>query len=341
MRPPLGHVPALDGLRGIAILMVIAVHAVYYSGGQNAWDGGTLGVDLFFVLSGFLITCLLLDEWSASRSISFAHFYERRARRLLPALLALVLGAACIDAGAAGRSLLLAAVRLRYATNFFNTYRPEWVGVGFGHLWSLAQEEQFYLLWPPLLLVLLRRRASPQKLLAFLGAAFLAVNADRITLIATGSSAVRIWNMPDTHGDAILAGCAAAVVWTYRLRPVSRAAGIGSAMVTAAACIWFDQTRLKLAIALPIFAVAAAVLLLSVIQQPPRLLAAGPLTATGRVSYGLYLYHLPLLATVGLIGLPIAILITVLSYRYVEQPFRRRRGGSSNTLADSSLASPS
>jgi peptidoglycan/LPS O-acetylase OafA/YrhL len=158
----------LDGLRGIAVLLVVAVHTLAYTR-LNTWHAGALGVDLFFVLSGFLITSLLLGEWSRTAAISLRAFYARRSRRLLPALLTVIALFALVSIIAtpwrAPQVLLLAALRASYLSNFFIAATVNGGGRGFNHLWSLAQEEQFYLLWP-LTLLFLRRGAPRQELLS-------------------------------------------------------------------------------------------------------------------------------------------------------------------------------
>jgi peptidoglycan/LPS O-acetylase OafA/YrhL len=148
----LGHVPALDGIRGLAIALVVSMHAFGFPA------GGFIGVDLFFVLSGFLITTLLLEEVEATGRISLRDFYERRVRRLLPALLVLLIVYSVVEA-ARGRSVLPAVAGLFYFSNFSNfLHLTAWRTNALDHLWSLAEEEQFYLVWPPILILLVRWR---------------------------------------------------------------------------------------------------------------------------------------------------------------------------------------
>lgn len=209
----LGHAPALDGIRGIAILLVFTAHTLIPASGR--FDGGTLGVDLFFVLSGFLITTLLIDEWD-NGGISFSRFYSRRARRLLPALIFLLGFYGLIKLLAQpdrwAHTLLEFVARLSYLANVIVAvgHQNDLLGFNFGHLWSLAQEEQFYLLWPPLLLLALRKGARPLTVLWLTGAVVVAINIDRVITLHTNPG--RVWVSPDTHGDPILFGCAAAVI---------------------------------------------------------------------------------------------------------------------------------
>ena len=157
-RERFGHVPALDGVRGIAIAAVVGFHFF------DTPSGGGIGVDLFFVLSGFLITTLLLEEQSTTGRISLVEFYKRRGRRLLPGLGALLAAAAAVlltggSSVVSPRSLIGGAF---YVTNIIDAFHP--IHGALQHLWTLAEEEQFYLLWPIVLLWLLRRRVSPMRL---------------------------------------------------------------------------------------------------------------------------------------------------------------------------------
>src|SRR5580658_5807511 len=161
-RPEIAYVPALDGVRGVAVVAVLLYH-----GGVSWAQGGFLGVEAFFVLSGFLITSLLLAEWAGSGRISLRHFWARRARRLLPALFVVVVVCAIYElvVGSSravpdfGADVLATAL---YVANWHQI----WTGSGYfaqtglvsplQHTWSLAIEEQFYLIWPLVLLALLR-----------------------------------------------------------------------------------------------------------------------------------------------------------------------------------------
>ena len=163
--------PGLDGVRGVAVLAVVLSHVnrilpVSWSGAEvrRVTDGGWLGVDVFFVLSGFLITALLLDEQGLRGRISFGAFYMRRALRLLPALYFMLVCYAIytywagLPVTAMWQSTLGAVF---YVTNWLAILKPEAIAPGTGHLWSLAVEEQFYLVWPLLLTLAfgLNRRA--------------------------------------------------------------------------------------------------------------------------------------------------------------------------------------
>src|SRR5437588_243135 len=200
----LGHVAALDGLRGVAILLVVSVH---FTGVPK---GGGLGVDLFFVLSGFLITTLLLEERERDGRIRIRAFYERRARRLLPALAVLLLAFLVIDAAQGRNGLSQVAVYGLYAGNAYEAFvsSVSTPSLGLVHLWSLAQEEQFYLLWPLGFLLAVRSRRPAR----WLAALFALLVCYRIALVAHGAPMYRIDRGPDTQSEPLVAGCLIAFV---------------------------------------------------------------------------------------------------------------------------------
>ena len=323
---PRRHVPALDGLRGVAILLVLGVHT------RELVPGGLLGVDLFFVLSGFLITSILLAERAQTGAISLGAFYRRRALRLLPALvfmLSVYLAATALFApDRLGSGLAAAGFGIAYLANIAQMgglfeaeeLRP---------LWSLATEEQFYLLWPPLLAILLALRASYRVLATVLVGLALVSVAWRIALLADGASFDRLWVGPDTHVDPILIGCVAGVLYTSgklpRVRFGDLALVVGASIVAMSA--WFAYETQVL---VTFFAICSGVVVLSAASTRPwwftSVLELRPLRYIGTISYGLYLWHVPVLAAVGgTLGPPVALVVAAFSYRYVEQPFLRRK----------------
>jgi peptidoglycan/LPS O-acetylase OafA/YrhL len=321
----LGHVPALDGLRGIAIVLVLGSHA------HRLIPGGAYGVDLFFVLSGFLITSLLVGEWGSTGGISLRAFYRRRILRLLPALV-FMLGVwtvlAAIFRTERLRAFLLGdAMGLAYVTNivFGMSRLPEHE---LGHLWSLALEEQFYLLWPPLLLLALRRRVAPRVLFVCLLALAATVVFHRLELASQGATSDRLLYMPDTRADSIIVGCAAGIAFSGSLL---RTFPTWSASALLLAGLWIvmdDGGSWRISSAVFPF-VCASLLLASVLYRQwwfARALGVAPLRYLGRISYGLYLWHWPLIGVLGWqLGVPIAVAVAALSFRYIETPFLRRK----------------
>jgi peptidoglycan/LPS O-acetylase OafA/YrhL len=304
----LGYRPALDGVRGIAILLVIAWHA------YNSPSGGFLGVDLFFVLSGFLITSLLLQEWDLRGGISLPHFYFRRALRLLPALVVVVAcyvllsvaryvhGTHTASDGSELRDALEGAFfGALYISNIVQA-TSHLLPAGIGHLWSLATEEQFYLLWPLALYGALRCGARSRGLALGLGGVIALLFIHRLELVLRGAPQKRLYFGPDNTFDVILIGCLAGIWFSYGLpravahRSVLRAGGwlgllVLSSMV-AFSTLWQRPLYGGL---LSLYAVAAALVVLSVVLESDswiaRSLSFRPLVFVGQISYGLYLWH--------------------------------------------------
>jgi peptidoglycan/LPS O-acetylase OafA/YrhL len=351
-----GRSPSLDGLRGLAVAGVLLFH-----GGVGWLPGGFLGVDAFFVLSGYLITTLLVREWRGSGRIALGEFWARRARRLLPALV-LVVVAVCL----VGRVLLspdeltllrgdvlataayVANWRMiwRGADYFSQTATPSWLQ----HTWSLGIEEQFYLLWPLVLVAVLRlRRGRGNPVNAALLVAVVGVVASAgAGLVLTGLHADtnRLYFGSDTRALAVLTGCALALAAARWPRPSARgrvllglAATVGA---VSAGWLWThaDGTDGWLYPAgLLVDALAVAAVLAHAVLVPGsltgRVLALPGLPALGRISYGVYLWHWPLFAwldgeRVGLTG-PALFVVRCLatlavagtSFVLVERPIQR------------------
>jgi peptidoglycan/LPS O-acetylase OafA/YrhL len=354
--------PALDGLRALAVLAVLGFH-------MRALRGGYLGVDVFFVLSGFLITRLLLAELDQSGTVSLRRFYGGRATRLLPAFWLLTVVAI----------FSVAVLRLdpivsegdffescAAATFYFNDYvqalRPGSGGGWFGHSWSLSVEEQFYLLWPLGLAVWCRRRVGIRRLRAALLGGIVGVAGWRLALAAMGASWHRIYFAFDTRADALLAGCLLAA-WlrgdapipagaipagaAARVRRIPRSAGpVALAVLATLVCVLPDVETTGARVLFEggytgVAAVSGVLILALELRRPVwlfRLLAARPLAWLGRVSYGVYLWHYPVVIYWGrglahrvgrwpavLAACVISIGLAAASYYLVEQPIRRRR----------------
>lgn len=352
------RVVGLDGLRALAVALVI----LYHLAPPAVMPGGFLGVDIFFVVSGFLITSLLLREKADTGRIALGAFWRRRARRLLPAL-GLLLITCCTAALAVGGDVL---VRLSTQVLGAITFSSNWLFIAggssyfdestpelFRNLWSLAVEEQFYLLWPLLVafaLLRLPRRAR----LAAVGAAALA-SAVAMALLWDPVDATRVYYGTDTHAFGLALGAVLALLaQTWSPRPLEwarwqrRALGVGGPvavvlLVAAAALLPADSPlayRGGLAAVAVLSAVAIAALL---VPGSPlgRVLELAPLRWIGRRSYGLYLWHWPVFVlvaaalptwsrdggegwTLGLIALALTVGAATLSYALVEEPIRRR-----------------
>lgn len=345
--PRLVYVPAFDGLRAVAVLAVMLFHA------QPGWlPGGFIGVDVFFVLSGYLITRLLLVEYGAHGRIAWRRFYGRRARRLAPALL-LMLVAYCawmslvpgVDMAAHLRDALLAFL---YVSNWVRAFDGQALHY-LGHTWSLAVEAQFYLLWPLLVLRVLRRNAAPASLAAWAALLALASWGARLGLLWSGASLERMYNGLDSHADGLMAGALLAAGWSgasrwwEELPAWARRALLGAAMALLGALIARADWTSPWMSGLGYVAVSltVVVLLLALGSAEPsllgRLLSTRLLVWVGTISYGLYLWHFPVLRvlqdwelggwTLVLAGFALTFAPAAASYYLVERPLLRRRGG--------------
>lgn len=270
-----GRQPELDGLRALAVLAVLAWH-----GWTPHLNGGSLGVDVFFVLSGYLITRILADEIVATGRIDLSRFAVRRLRRLAPALFVVLAAYAAVDLSAAERWRDVAYAGL-YLTNVTEALAPR--DSPLVHTWSLAAEVQFYLLLPLALPWLIRH--SRRRGAAILFAAWLVVTLARLGWIHAGGSKGVAYYAPIFHCTGLLLGA------SLSLRPPSIRIG-WAALVVVVVTIFLADTRrgAAFAYAIPLVEFATALALVN----PPRLLAAPGLVALGSISYGIYLWHLPI-----------------------------------------------
>jgi peptidoglycan/LPS O-acetylase OafA/YrhL len=337
---PLGYRPALDGLRACAVLPVLLFH-----GGAPGFGWGWVGVDLFFVLSGYLITRILLQEQAATGRIDLLGFYRRRALRLLPAL-ALLCAAFLVYAAVIGvawhgaREVLVVTFYVGNWTRAFGLGLPQYLG----HTWSLAIEEQFYMLWP-LLMIALAAGARVPSALRVVAIMIVAVAGWRILLHLWGAHPDRLYNGSDTRADALLVGAALALVLALparaaRLAALARYAWLPAVVVIVAlpALLPWDH-RLMLLGGYSMLALAAAIILTAALDDGPsaRRLGDPRLVWIGQRSYGLYLWHYPIMlaartqfqvpegVTLTLIEVAGAFLCATLSYRFIERPLLARR----------------
>jgi peptidoglycan/LPS O-acetylase OafA/YrhL len=342
------HLPQLDGLRTVAVLLVLVYHVARTE--ELAFlPGGFVGVDVFFVLSGFLITTLLLREHGKTGSIDLRRFYVRRLWRLYPALLLVsavvagVLAFAPATFGLEAASPAEALVALSYGMSWWSGLELTGGPYLLGLTWSLSVEEHFYLLWPVLLIALLRRGGG---LRAVVGVAALA-NAWPALLFLTGAAPDRLYYLPDSRFAQLLTGCALAALLLRRdeaggLGRLERAFGPAAAAtaLTALAVVALTGHRTDAWYwvgGMQVLGLGAALVIGHlVLHADSRLSAAlrwGPLPVLGLWSYGIYLWHLPLIRlaqpvlgdtlAVATGAALLAIPVAAASYRFVEQPVLR------------------
>ena len=350
-RTRFSYKPALDGVRAVAVLSVIAYHF-----GADWLPGGFLGVDTFFVLSGYLITSLLLTEWGRTGTIHFPGFWARRARRLLPALL-IVLAAVAIWAYFEGDKFRLESIRLDSLWTLF--YGANWRFIGSGqsyfdqfsepsplrHAWSLAIEEQFYVFWPLITFGSLRLARGKPRVLAAVCVVGTAVSIYLLGRFYVDGDPSRSYFGTDARASQLLIGALLAIV-LYKWSPNTRLTRgaiqvlglVAAVLCTVAFATAHDRESWLYYGGLPAFAVATAFLVAAVAQPASTplqsLLSLPPVRWIGQVSYGLYLWHWPIVvalseARIGISGWQLAALriavtfgAATLSYYLVELPIR-------------------
>lgn len=356
-RARLRQVPGLDGLRGLAVLAVVIYHFF-----GDILPGGYLGVDMFFVLSGFLITSLLVREFNATGRISLKDFWIRRFRRILPA--ALVVLSICTAIVALIGGDLAVGIRQQFLGTFFfvnnwtqiatsQTYfAPNEVQV-FAHYWSLAVEEQFYLIWPLLMFgIFAISRRKPKRLPIAVSLILTIASAVAMALIFTpGEDPTRVYYGTDTHAFGLLIGAMLSLLLTSTDKDIDAdswpaankgtlAGAVGALALVAylAQLVWMGADReFTYRGGLVLTSVLGAAMIWGVVRE------TGPLTWIfrtrvmrwlGQRSFSLYLWHWPVVMIVhalsgapswllGLLCLPLSCLLAEVTYQFVENPFRR------------------
>lgn len=342
----LKHYPALDGLRGVAVLIVLVAHLTPF------YVSGAFGVDVFFVLSGFLITSILASELKQNGDVKIKDFYIKRFLRLLPALWITVCGLLSF-LWVSGH---LEAVHIREAV-YAVTYTSNWVSAFnldelpyLGHTWSLSIEEQFYIVWPLILVVMFKILAVDARKQTFIRMGII------MLCLAVGCaiyrnlfdfSVMRVYRGLDTHFDGLMIG--ASLGCFHLVGGTQRLAQFGKFLAPVALAIilimpmrygWGDPFTVKFGYL--IIALAAAILIMHLTISDSdwlsRLLSLAPLRYCGKISYGLYLYHWPINRAFAqdflqmeagwvrlIVVLALSFIISDLSYRLIEVRFLRMK----------------
>jgi peptidoglycan/LPS O-acetylase OafA/YrhL len=334
-----GRVLALDGLRAVAIVGVLAMHA------DGALPGGHLGVSVFFVISGYIITQALLAERARCGVVDLFAFYVRRLARLSPPLIVAITVA--VAAGMSrGMDFKLAAAAfgssVLYLTNLVRTFLGnDWLR-GFGWTWTLALEEQFYLVWPLLLMVTIRRSWLLSLGVAVAG---VVVPAGLRFVLPTLADPVpaQLYYGPHSRVSGLMLGCVVALVLVKRPARLGRRSAtvvsVGALAVMTVAFIWARADEASTyTLWLPLIEGASAAAIVAVLAQPgcvpARLLGLRPVAFIGLISYGIYLWNATLLdnmravldlnAATAALWLASTLAVSVASYYWLEDPIRAR-----------------
>ena len=352
------YMPGLDGLRALAVLAVLLYHI-----SPNQFIGGYIGVDLFFVISGFLITYRNLQNiQNPNKKFTLKNFWLRRARRLIPALVLVIL--VCVPIGAIiYPDILVGAFRqvagaLTYSTNwveiihgsnYFDQANPSL----FKNFWSLAVEEQFYIIWPPLLLLLLSRRLKNSQLITIV-ATIAVASMVLMGILAAPDNYTRVYYGTDTHCFGLAMGIIFAFIWNKEKGSLSKEWLSAQPWIPALAPVGLigfilivmlvpDTAAFTYPFGLVLGSLFSLFLVGAVIIRPDtlftRIMELAPLRWLGVRSYGIYLWHWPMLVF-GRILIPtamgtvenvavdvlfafISFIAADLSYRFVEEPMRK------------------
>lgn len=351
------HLPSLDGIRALAVLAVIASHLPVLLSYQHPtpwpWlnkfiSGGFLGVDVFFVLSGFLITSLLLKEHSRFGQIKLSHFFARRALRLFPALyllLAIDFLIAIYEKTSLSGQWNITWATVLYLNNWYFVWPslrngPADFQTNLGHLWSLSVEEQFYLVWPIVIFLIMKLKKVKTFLTIFVVVLMTLVAIRRTMLWHDNNFYLEILIRTDARLDSLLMGALLAVCFRYIQvsTKMLRWGAYASLPVFVLIAYQGPESPFFYTIGFTIVAMLAFIMIYAAVEQAwgiNRILEHKWLTFIGQISYGLYLWHFVVFTFLSKhffvgprvmrisVGLLITFAITLLSWFFVEKPFLR------------------
>ena len=324
----LGHRAALDGLRGVAVLLVVACHVL------DTWHVrfhalGAAGVCVFFTLSGFLITSLLVEERRSRGSVALGRFFRNRALRLFPALAVVAFAVTTYEVLTGTATLGMVAPVALYVANWATVLGQP---LGYlGHAWSLSIEEQFYLVWPLVLVVAWRWRHGA--LVAAVGG----IVASTVLRFALwdGDTGTRVHYGSDTQAGCLLVGCLLALA-AHRGLPTVRWRWVAPAGVVALVALALVDSDYATAVLVPtVVPLLTAAMIWAACSVSGGVLGLRPLRYVGQRSYGWYLWHFPLVMivhsvtsslTASVLAALASLGVAELSWRWVEQPFLRLKG---------------
>lgn len=360
------YITELDGLRGVAVIAVMIFHAnIPFFKGDKFLQGGFIGVDIFFVLSGFLITSILVSEFDRTGSISLKNFYIRRFLRLGPALIGLLVvfcltSFMVLNEEEARKNYFDAIISAAYLSNWaraFLIHPPDYLG----HTWSLSIEEQFYIIWPIILFFLLRITQKRQYVL--ITATFFALLswALRSHLANNGATIARLFNGLDTRADALMLGCAVGVMLSngflkpttlkllQRLLPLLNIFSIVGLLFFSVLSNWYVLWMHYWGFF--IVELFTVIIILNVTINSKgifnKILMMKWLVWIGSISYGLYLWHYPIFRTISslglqgwskfIVGIVITFIISIISYYALELPILKLKTKFANPKGHSDI----
>lgn len=340
------YVKSLDGIRGIGIIVVLLTHLDIVS-----YNAGFIAVDTFFVLSGFLITWLLITEWNDSGSINFKDFYYRRALRLFPALFSMLAMFALYTCLTNPPDRIARDFHYIFEALFYFTNWGQIFGLGerlnfLAQTWSLSIEEQYYLLWPPILFLLLPRTEAKTSLLWWTILTALSVAFLRALYAELGTP---VWNNYwhlarglDTRADSLLTGCAIGIAVSAQLIPRQRWLGWALFFAGAVSCyglIWLARQDLydpwMYDAGWFLASLFTAILIVHLVYSSRGIihwiLEIPPIVYIGTLSYGLYVWHYPIYRIFQVhypahwreTAVTVSVAVALLSYYLVERPCLR------------------
>ena len=348
------HVVGLDGVRGVAVLLVFISHFHWILSPDpfltkvtpwhfinRTFEAGFMGVDIFFVLSGFLITSLLMKDRSTNQKNLFKRFYRRRALRLLPALYALLIADFFVSRwenfpGDIQWRTTWHAILFLNNWNIVNNFGEAQNDLG--HLWSLGIEEQFYLIWPLTIWLLAKLKIPSKMMIPLILFASLVVMVHRTSLWNDGTSWIILYIRTDTRLDSLLIGAMFAYVYRHFQVPSKILNSVATLSFLGLVYIKYvlDKSPFIFEMGWTIIALLAGFIILSVAEGAffiQKVFTWRPLTMIGKVSYGLYLWHMPIFLLFGrhvtsgsrplrlLIAIILACVVTSLSWFFIEKPF--------------------
>ncbi|OQW55292.1 MAG: hypothetical protein A4S14_13205 [Proteobacteria bacterium SG_bin9] len=348
---PLGYMASLDGARGLMTIGVLVAHTR-----MALFEGAMVYMDVFFAMSGYLITSILLKDYQKRGHIRLKNFYLRRIMRLFPALTAMVICFIALSwffSDNFRERLIEGLVTWFYLMDYWSLISPL-IGIHAetvytGHTWSLAVEEQFYLIWPLLLICLLRFSGVTVRTAMIIVGLALAFWLWRIYLTVNGAPIAHLYRAFDTRADALLSGCALAVllkavdISAYpRLWKACAMALVPIAALSLIACFTMNHHMRWYYCVSPLFGAIPGVISVVGLLHPERTfmhkLYEHPVPVfIGRICYGLYIWHFPIFAwiatwrplyiTTFLVGWPLTFAVATLSYYLIERPAMHARPG--------------